>query len=446
MGYKDDYSSNIGEKIPYDDTPITRREQTTSYKRRRSGSELPHSKIFIVFLAFSLVLNICLCISTIYFVYRGTRKEVNVNYNTINGVTQVSTFAASSAYFSSVCVAAGANSSISNEYAFFNQTSSHGAGVTLKVDKATKTAYFLTCYHVIRGYSEKELYVMLPTYDKPIKVEKVGHSSKYDIAVLKYSYLDTNTPVEDIPGVLDVRENGTVGYAESYYLARGEQVFTVGNPLSRGFTVSSGIISSLNITVTIDGSSSYEKRDAREIKFDTGINPGNSGGGLFNSKGEFIGLVNSKLMTAKPGGQTITVLDISYAIPGTFALSIAKSIIANNGTAKFVDIGEFQNSDTITPFPYGEGENKKMLEKYTSVTVKSIKSGIFAENISANDVIESFSYTDREGKEHKDILMLNKYVFEDICFDIKPGSTIYFKIKGKTTLGRITAPEPLAVI
>lgn len=82
----------------------------------------------------------------------------------------------------------------------------------------------------------------------------------------------------------------TVGNSDS--LAVGEGVLAVGSPLGElGSTVTSGIVSALNRSVTIQGTSSTNTMSL--IQMDASVeSPGNSGGGLFNMNGELIGLVN----------------------------------------------------------------------------------------------------------------------------------------------------------
>lgn len=61
----------------------------------------------------------------------------------------------------------------------------------------------------------------------------------------------------------------------------GEEVIGIGNPEALGFSVTHGIVSATHRTI-----------DAIQdmTQSDTFINPGNSGGGLFNLKGELVGI------------------------------------------------------------------------------------------------------------------------------------------------------------
>ncbi len=440
MGYIDDFESGNRAKIPYDDTPISRttEESFDSRQRKTVTGTSRQSRWFVLFLAISLVLNICLCIATVHYILHGTQKTVNQNNNniTING--DYSPIVAATAMQSAVRVAAGGDG-IVDEITYYKNTLSHGSGVIYKIDRANKIAYFITCYHVIEGY-EKQVSVMLPTSLKPLTppissvisaygLTTLGYSTIYDVAVLQYKYSSSNDPIEDCVGLFDNEESPL--YEESYYLSQGETVFAVGDPLpggsslSGGLSISSGLISRLNIMLKIEDNSYY----TRENQFTAESNPGNSGGGLFNNKGEFVGLVNSKLTTAKPGGTTIPVEGMAYSIPGTLAVGIAKSIInERNNRAVYIDLGANFVHDIDSPITQIK-YNDKFIKKY-GVIINSINAGSLALNygLKSGDIVNSITYTDRSGVVHEDVPMLNMYIFDDIKFDIMVGSDITFKI------------------
>ena len=77
----------------------------------------------------------------------------------------------------------------------------------------------------------------------------------------------------------------------------------IGNALGYGQSVTTGIVSALNRSITNeDGTtSSY-------IQTDAAINPGNSGGALLNLDGELIGINTAKLSSTDVEG-------MGYAIP-----------------------------------------------------------------------------------------------------------------------------------
>ena len=88
---------------------------------------------------------------------------------------------------------------------------------------------------------------------------------------------------------------------DSDSLKVGQSVMAVGNPLGElGGTVTGGMISALNRSVTIQSTNSTNTMSL--IQMDASVSPGNSGGGLFNMNGELIGLVNAKSSSSDAEG------------------------------------------------------------------------------------------------------------------------------------------------
>ena len=171
-----------------------------------------------------------------------------------------------------------------------------GSGVVISSD-----GYILTCAHVVSGASN--ITVTIGDTDYPATV--VGEDDTSDVAVLKIDATDL-TPA-------------TVGNSDG--LAVGESVLAVGNPLGElGGTVTSGIVSALNRSVTIQGTSSTNTMSL--IQMDASVSPGNSGGGLFNMNGELIGLVNAKSSSSDAEG-------LGFAIPINDAIKVAQDLLEN---------------------------------------------------------------------------------------------------------------------
>ena len=95
----------------------------------------------------------------------------------------------------------------------------------------------------------------------------------------------------------------------------GQTAIAIGNPLGQlGGTVTNGIISALDREITLDGET------MNLLQTNAAINPGNSGGGLFNDKGELIGLV-----LAKSTGENVEGL--GFAIPINDVKEVLDSLI-----------------------------------------------------------------------------------------------------------------------
>ena len=67
----------------------------------------------------------------------------------------------------------------------------------------------------------------------------------------------------------------------------GDEIITIGSPLYNPYSLSRGVISNLNFINTTT------KQNL--MQFDMTVNEGNSGGGVFNSNGDLVTLVQSKI-------------------------------------------------------------------------------------------------------------------------------------------------------
>ena len=212
-----------------------------------------------------------------------------------------------------------------SQWSWYGQSqveSGAGSGVIISSD-----GYILTCDHVVSGASN----ITVTIGDKDYTATVVGEDSTSDIAVIKVD-ADGLTPA-------------IVG--DSDKLAVGDNVLAVGNPLGElGGTVTSGIVSALNRSVSIQSSSSVNTMSL--IQMDASVSPGNSGGGLFNMNGELIGIVN-----AKSSGQNAEGL--GFAIPVNTAIQVAEELI-NNGYVTgrpAMGVTVLSINDAQTAFQYG---------------------------------------------------------------------------------------------
>jgi len=194
-------------------------------------------------------------------------------------------------------------------------TEGAGSGVIVSSD-----GYIVTNNHVIEGAST----ITVTTNDGTIyDASLVATDEQEDVAVIK----------------IDGKNLTSAVYGNSDEVVVGELAVVIGNPLgSLGGSVTAGIISALNREVTIDG------KTMTLMQTDAAINPGNSGGGLFNSKGELIGIVNAKTAGTEIDG-------IGFAIPVNKVSEVASQLV-KNGYVKgrayigitYVDCTSIQNA------------------------------------------------------------------------------------------------------
>ena len=91
----------------------------------------------------------------------------------------------------------------------------------------------------------------------------------------------------------------------------GSAVIAIGNVLGNGQSVTLGIVSAKERTVTFSNGTSQKL-----LQTDAAINPGNSGGGLFNMQGELIGINSAKYSDTSVEGMgfAIPLSDVSDVI------------------------------------------------------------------------------------------------------------------------------------
>lgn len=148
-----------------------------------------------------------------------------------------------------------------------------GSGFIISAD-----GYVVTNNHVIDGADEIEVELFT---GETMRAELIGTDERTDIAVLK---LTSDNPLP------------FVKFGDSDVARVGDWVIAIGNPLGQGFSVSTGIISARNRSL----SGSYDDF----IQTDAAINRGNSGGPLFNMDGDVIG-VNTAILS--PNGGSIGI-------------------------------------------------------------------------------------------------------------------------------------------
>lgn len=188
---------------------------------------------------------------------------------------------------------------------FFSETSQYvdeGSGIIISTN-----GYIVTNYHVVEyadprnsmsGNTTLEVFL---ADDRQATAKFIGGDKMNDLAVIK----------------IDLKNLKAATLGDSSKLEVGELAVAIGNPLGLEFmgSVTAGVISALNRTVTIDD------KTLTLIQTDAAINPGNSGGALVNSKGEIVGINTAKISVTGVEG-------LGFAIPVNDAKPIVDQLIA----------------------------------------------------------------------------------------------------------------------
>lgn len=178
-----------------------------------------------------------------------------------------------------------------------------GSGVIIN-----SSGYIVTNHHVISGASSVTVTL---ANGKTLPATVRGSDTLDDLAVLKVN--DSKLPA--------------ASFGNSTQLQVGQTVLAIGNPLGVTHTVTDGIVSALNRTVSEgQGGGSI----ANAIQTSAPINPGNSGGALINLAGQVVGIPT---LTAVDPEFNAPASGIGFAIPSNVVTRIAAQII-QYGTVK----------------------------------------------------------------------------------------------------------------
>ncbi|MDE7164890.1 MAG: trypsin-like peptidase domain-containing protein [Clostridiales bacterium] len=200
--------------------------------------------------------------------------------------------------------------SVTTQWGMQYVVSGAGSGVIVAHDSDFQTYYIVTNNHVIEGARQ-------------IKVSLRSGGADYSATLIA-------SDVEGDIAVISIKESSTLNVAvwgHSSGLLVGEDVIAIGNPLgSLGGTVTKGIISATERSIPVGNYT------MTLLQTDTAINPGNSGGGLFNMRGELVGVVNAKTSDEEVEG-------ICFAIPADTARKLFDDLVTNGVVSGRVTLG-----------------------------------------------------------------------------------------------------------
>ena len=356
--------------------------------------------------------------------------NLNVHYVTINSNSSSSLLSASRALLSTVSVYCTFTVRTLTGFGPYREwveteSKSAGAGVIYKMsdeDKAAGDAFVITNYHVVHNASastensisdkiELYLYGQEGSEAYAIPATFVGGSMIYDIAILRVRASDVLRRSNARPAIL----------ADSSELSVLETAIAIGNPEGDGISATVGHVNVDSEYVAMTAVDGVSKVEMRLIRTDAAVNSGNSGGGLFNDRGELIGIVNAKIASGD-------VDNIGYAIPSNVAKYVAENILY------YCDGEDCENMYRcllgVTVKSVGQGtvydlETGKV-HRTETVAVGSITKGSLADGVLlTDDVIHSIKIADKtyEVKRMYDVVdtMINARVGDVVTLNITRG-------------------------
>ena len=202
------------------------------------------------------------------------------------------------------------NMSVQEVQNYFGGTSkqeSESAGTGIIISQNDSELLVVTNNHVVAG---SDTLTVTFADGNSVEANIKGTDSEYDVAVVAVP-LDSIS--EDTKNAISV---ATLG--DSTELKVGEPAIAIGNALGYGQSVTTGVISALNRSVSETDQTTGETTESsvKLIQTDAAINPGNSGGALVNASGEVIGINSSKLVgdSVEGVGYAIPISDVSDLI------------------------------------------------------------------------------------------------------------------------------------
>ncbi|MDW8323262.1 MAG: trypsin-like peptidase domain-containing protein [Burkholderiales bacterium] len=161
--------------------------------------------------------------------------------------------------------------------------------------------HVVTNFHVIAGASGARVRL---NDGRDYAASLVGVSPEHDLAVLRI-----RVPFDRPP---------PLPLGTSHDLQVGQKVFAIGNPFGLDWTLTTGIVSALDRSITGGDGRTIDHL----IQTDAAINPGNSGGPLLDSAGRLIG-INTAIYS--PSGASA---GIGFAVPVDTVNRVVPELIA----------------------------------------------------------------------------------------------------------------------
>ena len=244
------------------------------------------------------------------------------------------------------------------------EASTSGTGII--VGKNDTELLIVTNAHVVDNVSNLKCVFV---DDQSVSATVKGSKSDQDIAVVAVSLSDIQSDTISKIAIAELADSDTI--------AVGQQVVAIGNALGEGQSVTNGIISALDRSITVNNVTF-----SGLIMTNAAINSGNSGGALLNASGKVIAINFAK--TSSDG-----VEGMAYSIPVSNVKELISSLMSkqtrqkvDSDNAGYLGIAAIDITSTYASmYGYPQG-----------IMVRTVASGSAAEKagLSAYDIIVGF--------------------------------------------------------
>jgi putative serine protease PepD len=256
--------------------------------------------------------------------------------------------------------------------------SGSGSGEVINPD-----GYILTNNHVISAAANGGTITALFSNGESEDARLIGRDIATDLAVVK---VDQHPTLRAIP------------WGNSSALVVGQPVVALGAPLGLASTVTAGIVSALDRSVSVPADNGRTALIVSGIQTDAAINPGNSGGALVDCNGKLVGVPTAGAVVPGPGGGSVGSVGIGFAIPSDFARTISDELIKNGSVT--------HSSFGLRVAPVSDGLYVIATTPGGPAAAAGIQTGdvitqLDGENASSADQLQGLTLTRRPGEQVK---------------------------------------------
>lgn len=252
-----------------------------------------------------------------------------------------------------------------------------------------------------------------------VAFEYVGGSIRHDIAMLKAS---KESVLKVSPSV------SAVTFANDYKV--GETVVAIGDTEGMGISATKGIVSieKEQVAFALDNTTRYYW----VLRTDVAINHGNSGGGLFNAKGELVGITNGGHTNGTSNAGDTIATAINYALPCDIIGEVADNMYFYETDGNSSTVGAYVPKIGVTVmggnpyYDYDETTGVGVVKE--SVAVTEVTTGALAYgNLQVNDIITSVIV------DGKTFTINRNFEIGNALLAVRPNSTVVFNYTRNST-------------